>query len=254
VSGRKERERRRDERLQRESEAEAGARRRRLMQIASAATFLAIVVVAVLIVVSQSQTDGGDTSLEGAAAVNRELQGIPQDGLVLGRAGAPVHLVEFGDLQCPVCKAFSEEVLPPVIEARVRSGGATLEFRNYVIIGDESTPAGAAAIAAGRQGRGWNYVDLFYRNQGLERSGYVTDDFLTAIARGAGVPDLKRWNEDRRSKSVLAQVSSSSSEAEGLGFSGTPSFAVEGPRANGLEPLGFMQSPDEFIAAIDRAR
>jgi protein-disulfide isomerase len=254
VSGRKERERRREERLQRQSEAESRARRRRLLQIASAVAFLAIVAVAVLIVVSQSQTEGGDSNLEGVTAVNRELQGIPQDGLVLGRSGAPVHLVEFGDLQCPVCKAFSEEVLPPVIESRVRSGAATLEFRSFVIIGEESTPAGAAAIAAGKQGRGWNFVDLFYRNQGFERSGYVTDEFLTSIARGAGVADIKRWNADRRSKAVLAEVSRSTAEAERLGFSGTPSFAIEGPGTSGLKPLGPMQSPDEFTAAIDGTR
>jgi protein-disulfide isomerase len=254
VSGRKERERRREERLQRESQAESKDRRRKLLQLASAVAFLAIAAVAVLIVVSQSQTDGGDSNLEGVAAVDRELQGIPQKGLVLGRSGAPVHLVEFGDLQCPVCKAFSEEVLPPVIKARVRNGTATLEFRNYVIISEESTPAGAAAIAAGMQGRGWNFVDLFYRNQGFERSGYVTDEFLTSIARGAGVGDIKRWNTGRRSKGVLAQVRRSGGEAEGLGFNGTPSFAIEGPGTQGLEPLGFLESPDEFIAAIDKAR
>ena len=114
-------------------------------------------------------------------------------------------LVEFGDLQCPVCKGYSEEVLPQVIETQVRSGEAKLEFRNYTIIGPESMPAGAAAIAAGKQGRGWKFVELFYRNQGVEDSGYVTDEFLTAIAKGAGVPDIAKWNADRKSKRVLAR-------------------------------------------------
>jgi protein-disulfide isomerase len=227
--------------------------RRRLLQIASAATFLAIVVVAVLVVISESQTEGGDTDLEGTAAVDRELQGIPQRGLMLGEADAPVRLVEFGDLKCPVCKAYSEEVLPPVFESRVRSGAARIEFRNYTIIDEQSTPAGAAAIAAGDQGRGWNFVELFYRNQGLETTSYVNDEFLTSIARGAGVRDLRGWNADRRSKAVLAEVARSTAEAERLGFSGTPSFAIEGPHTDGLEPLSLVQSPQELISAIDQA-
>jgi hypothetical protein len=34
----------------------------------------------------------------------------------------------------------------------------------------------------------WNFVDLFYRNQGQENSGYITDTFLSRLATAAGVP------------------------------------------------------------------
>ena len=98
-------------------------------------------------------------------------------------------LYEYGDLQCPVCKSFSEQIVPEVIESQVRTGEAKLEFRNFTIISQESIPAGAAAVAAGKQGRGWDYIELFYRNQGKEASGYVTDEFLKEIAKGAGVPE-----------------------------------------------------------------
>ncbi len=228
-------------------------RRRRVVQLGSAAAFLAIVVVAVLIVIGQSQTDGGDTSLEGADVVRQELAGIPQDRLVLGDPGAPVTLVEFGDLQCPVCKGYAEEVIPEVIDSKVRGGEARIEFRNFTIISEESVPAAAAAIAAGKQGRGWNFVELFYRNQGIERSGYVSDEFLTEIARGAGIPDVARWDADRKSRSVLSEVSAETAQAERLGLGGTPSFAVEGPGTRGLEPLGTLGSADEIEAAIDAA-
>ncbi len=125
----------------------------------------------------------------------------------------------------------------------VRSGEATIEFRNFTIIDAQSTPAGAAAIAAGEQGRGWNFVELFYRNQGTESSGYATDEFLDAIAKSAGVKDIARWNSERKSKRVLAEVASTTAEAERLGFTGTPSFAVEGPATNGLETLGTPGPP-----------
>lgn len=227
-------------------------RRQRLIKLASAAVFLAIVGVAVAIVLSQAETDGGDTELEGVGEITSQLRGIPQSDLVLGDPDAEVTLVEYGDLQCPACKVYAEEIVPEAIESKVRAGEARLEFRNFTIIGEESVPAGAAAIAAGEQGRGWNFVELFYRNQGFEGTGYVTDDFLTAVAEGAGVPDIARWNRDRHSQRILAEVERTTTEARRLGLGGTPSFAVEGPRTDGLEPID-AESAGDLEAAIDRA-
>lgn len=253
MSGKSAREARREERIQAEGASGQEERRRRLLQIGSAAAFLAVAVVLVLIVVSQNDGSGGDADLEGVGPVSRELKGIPQSGMVLGEPAARVTLVEFGDLQCPVCKGFAEEIVPEVIDSKVRSGEAKIEFRNFTIINEESIAAGAAALAAGEQGRGWNYVELFYRNQGLEASGYVTDDFLTEIAKGAGVPDIARWNQDRKSAEVLEDVEGTTAEAQRLDLTGTPSFAVEGPGASGLETLGTPGSADGIEAAIEAA-
>jgi len=253
MSGKSSREARREERLQAEGDSQREERRKRLLQIGSGAVFLAIVVVAVLIVVSQSETSGGDTTLEDVGLVNSELQGIPQNGMTLGELQAKVTLIEFGDLQCPVCKGFSEEIIPDVIESKVRSGEAAIEFKNYTIISQESIPAGAAAIAAGQQGRGWTFVDLFYRNQGQEASGYVTDEFLTEVAKGAGVADIAKWNRDRKSTNVLKEVEDTSAEAQRLGFTGTPSFAISGPGTKGIETLGTPGTAGALEAAIEDA-
>ena len=229
------------------------ARRERLIKLASAMAFIALAAVAVLIVVTQSQTSGGDTNLEGVADVKRLLHGLPQHGMLLGEPEAKVTLTEFGDLQCPICKGYAEEALPQLIEGQVRGGQARLDFRNFTIIGPESTPAGAAALAAGEQGRGWSFVELFYRNQGQEDSGYVTNAFLTAIARGAGVPDIARWNRDRRSRATLEAVARTTAEAERLEFTGTPSFAIKGPSTGGVKTLGTPNSAGSLESAIAAA-
>lgn len=253
MSGKSSREARREERLRGEGEEEAQERRKRLLQVGSALVFLAIVVVAVLIVVNQSDNGGGDTNLEDTELVSGDLRGIPQSGLTLGDKQADVTLVEYGDLQCPVCKGFSEQIIPEVIDAKVRSGEAKLEFRNFTIISQESVPAGAAALAAGRQGRGWNFIELFYRNQGTERSGYVTDEFLTEVARGAGVPNIARWNKDRKSQAMLNEVARTTEEAQRLGLTGTPSFGVMGPESTGVEVLGTPGSAAQLEEAIEAA-
>lgn len=239
MSNKREREKRREERLAEEARVSTTDQRTRLLQMGAGAVFLVIVVVVVLIVVqASSSSSGGDTKLEEVSNVDKLLSGIPQEKLVLGDPKAPVSLFEYGDLQCPICKAYSEEILPSIIQSRVRAGEVKIEFRNFIIISEESIPAGAAAIAAGNQGRGWNYIELFYRNQGEERSGYVTEAFIEAIAKGAGVKNLAKFNEERKEQEKTATVNKTTEEAKQFGFTGTPSFAIEGPHSNGIELMG----------------
>lgn len=239
MSNKKERERRREERLQEEAAVDTGDRRTRLLQMGAGAVFLVVAVVVVLIVIqSSSSGSGGDTKLEEVATVNKLFTGIPQKDLVLGNPKAPVSLYEYGDLQCPICKAYSENVLPPIIEGKIKSGEVKLEFRNFMIIGEQSLPAGMAALAAGNQGRGWNFLELFYRNQGVENSGYVTEEFIEAIAKGAGIKDMAKFNKERKEKKFEEEANKTTKEAQNFGFTGTPSFAIEGPNSKGLELLG----------------
>jgi protein-disulfide isomerase len=254
MSNKREREKRREQRLQEETKVDAGERRTRLLQVGAGAVFLAVVAVVVLIVVNSSSSSGGDAqNLKDVGTVDNLVEGIPQKDLVLGDPKAKVELIEFGDLQCPVCKAYSEEFLPQIIEGQIKEGKAKIDFRNFTIIGPQSTPAGAAALAAGAQGRGWEYLELFYRNQGRENSGYADDEFLTAVAKGAGVKDIAKWNEERKGAAFTNEVTKTTEEAQNMGLTGTPSFAVKGPNSNGVELLGTPGSPEEVEEAIEKA-
>jgi protein-disulfide isomerase len=256
VSNKKEREKRRETRLAEENTVDTKDRRTRLLQLGAGAVFLVIAAVVVLIVVNGSNSkSGGDAkNLKEVAEVEKLLSGIPQNGLTLGDPKAPVELIEYGDLQCPICKEYSEQFLPGIIEGPVKQGQAKITFRNFVIISEESTPAGTAALAAGAQGRGWNYLELFYRNQGEERSGYVTDEFMTSIAKGASVEDIPAWNKERNGSKFKQEVEATTGEASNkLGFTGTPSFAIKGPSTNGLELLNTPSSTSGFEEAINEA-
>jgi protein-disulfide isomerase len=253
MSGEKEREPWLEDRIRTEGRAHSDERRRGLIQLGGIAAFVVLAAVVMAIgAVGANQGSGGDANLEDVGLVEGQLEGIPQHGAIIGQPGAKVTLIEFGDLQCPVCKAFSEEVIPRIVNGPVRRGEAKIDFRNSTIIGRQSVPAGAAALAAGEQGRGWNFIELFYRNQGEERSGYVTDEFLTSIARGAKVPDIAKWNSQRKSKRLLDEVAHTTGEAEALELTGAPSFAVRGP--GGSESLGTPESAEEIESAISAAR
>jgi protein-disulfide isomerase len=226
------RERLRSERQASESSAAAALARKRRVQYLILAAFAAVAVIVALIVISQSGgDDGGGTpsNISGAAQVDADLRGIPQGGRTLGQADAPLTITEFGDPQCPACAFFAEQIAPQLIADEVKTGNAKIVFEPYLIIGPDSQPAMTASLAAGEQGRFWNYLQIFYANQGAENSGYVTDDFLTVIARAAGVPDIDAWNRSRNEPKWNAVLTKGTTEAESLGFTGTPSIVVRGP-------------------------
>lgn len=222
------------------------ARRRRVLGLAAAALLVAALVVGVLIAVSQS---GGDDSGGGTEAA--AIDSLPQEGAVIGDPEAEVKLIEYADLQCPFCAEFAADVTPELIEGPVADGEASLEYRNWVIIGPDSIDAATAALAAGEQDRLWQFVDAFYRRQGAENSGYVTDDFLLGIAEDAGVPDIEQWQSDRRDPALESELRAVGREAQQLGLTGTPSVVVEGP--DGEQQVVDDLSVEGIEAAIDAA-
>jgi protein-disulfide isomerase len=245
-----ERERLRAERQAAESQ-DAAARRaqKRRTQYLIIAGFAAVAVIVALIVISQSGGNDDNTptptsvaNVRGVAQVTSELQGLSQSGQTLGDASAPVTVTEFGDPQCPVCKEFSQQIAPDLISSEVKTGDVKYVYQPFLIIGPDSKPAMKAVLAAGDQDRFWNYLQLFYANQGEENSGYVTDEFLTNIAKAAGVSDIDAWNESRNSSKWDAVIAKGTTDAEGFGFNGTPSLVAQGPK--GTKTISGFSLPD----------
>lgn len=240
----------REQRLQAEAtDAQAQARRKRTTQLGALAAFAAVIVIAALIAISQSggSSDNGSSP---SGDVLSEIAGIPQNNTVLGKASAPVTIVEFGDLQCPICRAFATQQAPQLIDRFVKPGTAKYDFRQWNIIGPQSPAAAAAAYAAGEQDKYWDFIVTFYDQQQTENSGYISADFLEGIAKDAGVPDLDKWKADSATSKWQTTFDQTDSEASALKFTGTPSILVQGP--NGKKPLGGASVPtaDEIAAAI----
>jgi protein-disulfide isomerase len=201
-----------------------------------------LVVLAVLIVVLSSSSPTPlvpDKPVPGTARTLELLAGIPQQGITLGYDSAPVTLVELGDLQCPYCAIFAEKALPSIITQFVRTARVRLVFRNLDGLGSDSVRAARMAAALGRQNRLWQFIDLAYRNQGEENSGYVTDDFLRAIADVIPGTDVDRAMSERYSPFATAQITQAMGLAHQLKVKVTPSFLLS---ATGQRPRLFTPS------------
>jgi protein-disulfide isomerase len=172
---------------------------------------------------------------------------------VLGRANAPVTLVEYGDLQCPYCATWSQTALPPLVRDYVRTGRLRIEFRGLAFIGPESELGLRAALAAGEQGRLWHVVDLLYRNQGSENSGWLTEETLRRL--GTAVPglDTERMLDERQGDRVAAGLAAAQEAAASAGVDATPSFEL-GPTGGTLRRVEIESlDSDALRPAIEAA-
>jgi protein-disulfide isomerase len=174
-----------------------------------------------------------------------ELDGIPQDGIVLGSPSASVTLIEYADLQCPACRAYGETVLPTIIDQYVRPGDVKAEFRGISFIGPDSEKALRFVQAAGLQDRLWQLQDAFYRNQGGENSGWVTDDLVRRLAGEIGL-DVERLFVDAEGAEVDALLRQATSLAEQDEISGTPSVLVQA----GVEAPVKVERPSATDVAV----
>jgi protein-disulfide isomerase len=153
------------------------------------------------------------------------LEGVEQDGLVLGSPDAPLELVLYEDFQCPFCGQFALDVLPQVVENYVVDGRIRIRFHPIAAIGRESTWAAIAGLCAADDDKFWQLAEVLFANQGGENRGSFAKSNLKAFADLAGVnhatfdPCL---DEDR----YLDQVESSTQQAIDSGITSVPAFTV----------------------------
>jgi protein-disulfide isomerase len=231
-------------------ESQRQLRRRRMMQLGGAG-LVAVVVIGVAFAVSSGSSsnappkEGSNKANEAQKLVSSEVSGIPQSGTVLGDPKAPVTLVYFGDLECPICRQFTLGALPSVIANQVRQGKAKVEYRSMQTATREPAvfrEQQAAALAAGRQNLMWQYLELFYHEQGEEDSGYVTPTYLKGLAKQVPGLNLAKWETERTDPKLVEQVEKDETTAGEQGFNGTPSFLV-------IKHGGTTQKLSEFTTA-----
>jgi protein-disulfide isomerase len=247
----------RREAAQREADARAH-RARRLWTLGGVAVGAALLVAAAI---ALSGGGGGAKKLGSGARPPQSGQvaalfaGIPQQGQALGRPDAPVTLVEFADLKCPVCRDYSLQALPTLVQRYVRTGKLRIVMQPQTFVGapnGDSERAARFALAAGAQGRLWQFSELWYDNQQDESTAYATDAYIRQIASGVAGLDVNAAMAARTSSSVTGALQQASSQYDRQSFSGTPSFLL-GRTGRPGSPLQLSSfNPSQFTGPIDR--
>jgi protein-disulfide isomerase len=205
--------------------------------LAAAGGLVVLIVIAVVLAVVLS---GGKSSslgtlptngslangLPGASDVDALLKGIPQQGLTLGSSSAPVTLVEYIDLQCPFCRQFETEVMPDIVRRYVRTGRLRVEARVLAFIGPDSSRGRDAMIAAGEQGKAFNFAQLLYDNQGTENTGWLSDSTVAQAAESIPGLNPRQLFAARDAGAVKRGAATFDNEATAEGVTATPTLFV----------------------------
>lgn len=140
---------------------------------------------------------------------------------ILGPAAATVTVIEYGDFQCPFCRAAypAVKILLKEFPDRVR-----FAFRHYPVVEvhPHAERAAESAEAAGVQGKFWPMHDLLFENQ-----QHLQDEHLRQYAAQAQL-DLPQYDREMDRRIHLPRVREQMHGGKQNGARGTPTFFVNG--------------------------
>jgi protein-disulfide isomerase len=188
---------------------------------------------------------GGDGQPPAGYNPTGELVGAQQQfdytgSAVQGPGGAAVTVAVFSDFQCPACAQWAPAVKDVLTthKDKVRLVFKHLPLPNHT----SARPAAIAAEAAGKQGKFWEMHDLLFQNQGdLNRQGFVK------MATQLGL-DAARFEKDLDDPELAGRVTRDFREAERAQMPGTPTFYINGRRADVGNPSQLTVLLEKVVA------
>ncbi len=165
--------------------------------------------------------------------------------MTLGKADAPVTMIEYSSLGCPHCAAFHRDALPQIKKEYIDTGKVRLIYRDF--------PLGTAALAASMIARCagpkkfFGFVEILFRSQAQWSKSNNPMVALTKVARFGGLSEtdvqacLKRQALlDHIRKGALAGQ-------ETYNINSTPSFVIGDDIILGAQPFA------AFKKVLDKA-
>ncbi len=200
-------------------------------------------VVAVLSLAAAAPVEAQAPATPPAAAPAKPLALTPDDR-ILGKADAPITIIEYGSLTCPHCAAFDAEVMPKLKEKWIDSGKAKLVFRPFPR--DEVDLHAFAVALCAAPDRYYPFTDALFSSQEQWATASDTKAALARMALLAGVNKTKFdacWDDKSIGDNLLASRLVASKQ---LGVDSTPTFFINGKKYDGSPTL------DAFEAALSK--
>ena len=150
---------------------------------------------------------------------------------VLGRAGAPVTIVEYASFTCPHCAHFHADILPQLKKTYIDTGKARLVYRDFPL--DRYALAASVVARCAARDRYFGMVDLLYREQPRWSGAKNPMAALTGLAMLAGISKKKLeacFKDEGLQKAVLQQRLTASQK---FNVTSTPTLIINGAKYGG---------------------
>lgn len=177
---------------------------------------------------------------------------ISKGSPVLGKASAPITIIEFGDFQCHFCDRFAKQTEPQINASYVQTGKVSLVFKNFVTHGPDSLTAAIAGQCTNDQGKFWNFYRTLFDNQGEENSGWASKDNVKKFASQIPGLNTQKFNVCLDSGKYNSMIDKDNALAISSGFQGTPTFIIEKSDGSKAETLLGAYPFPSFQVIIDK--
>ena len=159
---------------------------------------------------------------------------------VLGKADAPITIVEYASLSCPHCAHFANAVLPKLKENWIDTGKAKLVLRDFPL--DEPALRAEMLARCAPPERFYPLVETMFETQDKWVVGKDWRAALEKLVRLAGI-GKKEFDACLGNKAIEDQVAGSRLvAAQQLGVNSTPTFFINGKKFEGEPTIeGFEQ-------------
>ena len=182
----------------------------------------------------------------GGPAQGAETPAVTPQDYVLGKADAPVTIIEYASLTCPHCAAFDRDTLPKIKENWIDTGKAKLVFRDFPLDGWALRAAMVARCAPPE--RYFGFIDALFQSQDVWARAANPQAALGRLAKLGGISDDKFQScmkDDKLADTVAAERLAAEKQ---YGVESTPTFFV-----NGVKLVG-EQSYADFDKALTAAQ
>lgn len=155
---------------------------------------------------------------------------LPSDK-VLGKASAPVTLIEYASLSCSHCANFHNDVLPTIQKEYIDTGKVRLIFRDFPLNAPALIGAQAAhCIGKADSAKYYQTIKTLFAKQ---RDWALDERFkpkLAALVKPMGM-DAKAFDACLADKDIETKVLQSRQNGDKAGVASTPTFFVNGEKA-----------------------
>ena len=165
---------------------------------------------------------------------------VTADDRVLGKADAPITIIEYGSLTCPHCAAFSVEEMPKLMEKWITPGKVKLVFRPFPR--DQVDLHVETVVLCAAPDRFYPFVDTYFASQ---EQWIAASDYKTALGRIALLGGMSKSTFDScyDNKAIQDKLLGSARTArEQLGVDSTPTFFINGKKFDGTPTVDGMEA------------
>ena len=187
--------------------------------------------------------------LAAAAPAFAQSPAVGADDMILGRANAPITMIEYGSASCTHCAAWNNEVFPAFKKKYIDTGKVRYVFREFITAPPQLAAAGFLLARCSGKDKYFTTLDnVFHAQAEVYRTGDIKAP-LVAVAAKAGMSEqqfVACVSDQKGFDALNARVDRWTDAAK---INVTPTFDINGKRYEGGQTL---QHLDAAVAAAGK--